>query len=156
MKELLIYYLKLFPKIEKNYFCGLHGEGSNRRTSSGHRNDFQSHFSRSFFWKKSFLDIFWRSFRGLKTYSEKKDLWVRTFKLTLRGKFPHKYDQMFRTHVHGKLSNNINIIRLFTLKGPKRPSMEILEISLNQNSVILKCRPVFEDHQNKNRRYCPN
>ena len=39
---------------------------------SGPRNDFQSHFSRSFFGKKIFLDIFWRSFRGLKTYSEKK------------------------------------------------------------------------------------
>ena len=48
--------------------------------SSGPRNDFQSHFSRSFFGKKIFLDIFWRSFRGLKTYSEKKDSWVRTFK----------------------------------------------------------------------------
>ena len=41
-------------------------------------------FSKSFFkvfsWKTIFLGIFWCSFRGLKTYSEKKDLWVRTFK----------------------------------------------------------------------------
>ena len=41
-------------------------------------------FSKSFFkvlFGKFSLDMFWGSFRGVKTYSEKKDIWVRTFKV---------------------------------------------------------------------------
>ena len=62
--------------------CTLSAEGSGEpifrrvmslRNSSGPRNDFQSFF-KVFFWKKICLDIFWRSFRGIKTYSEKKKI----------------------------------------------------------------------------------
>ena len=40
----------------------------------------KSFFKVFFFGKKIFLDIFWRSFGGLKRILNKKDLWVRTFK----------------------------------------------------------------------------
>ena len=36
------------------------------------RKDFQSHFSKSFFWEKKNLDMFLGSFRDVKTYSEQK------------------------------------------------------------------------------------
>ena len=36
------------------------------------RKDFLSHFSRSLFWEKNLLDMFWVSFGGVETYSEQK------------------------------------------------------------------------------------
>ena len=44
-------------------------EGGSPLKSARARKDFQSHFSRSLFWEKSFLDMFWGSFRGVKIYS---------------------------------------------------------------------------------------
>ena len=68
--KLMIYYLGVFSKIEKKQPLDI-GETSAR-------------FSKSFF-MVLFLEfflymLFLGSFRGVKTYSEKKDLWVRTFK----------------------------------------------------------------------------
>ena len=46
-------------------------EGENKRAW----NNFQSHYSRSFFLERYFLGMFWGSFGGLKTYSEKKKIY---------------------------------------------------------------------------------
>ena len=55
------------------------------------------------------------------------------------------------SHVHEKLSNNMYIIRLkitiFILNGNLENMFES-KLSMKLGKVILKCRPVFEDHQN--------
>ena len=53
-------------------------EGGSVLKSARARKAFQSHFSRS---------LLWGSFRGVKTYSEKKRFMVKTFKIQM------KYDQ---------------------------------------------------------------
>ena len=47
-------------------------EGGSLLKSARARKNFQSHFSRSLLWTKKNLDMFWGSFRGVKTYSEQK------------------------------------------------------------------------------------
>ena len=54
--------------------------GHDPRTIVGTSERFSKSLFKVFFWGKIFLENFWRSFRHLKTYSEKNDLWVRTFK----------------------------------------------------------------------------
>ena len=60
------------------------------------------------------------------------------------------------SHVHEKLSNNMYIIRLkitiFILNGNLGNMFES-KLSMKLGKVILKCRPIFVDHQNKNSRY---
>ena len=72
------------------------GEGGSPLKLARARRDFQSHFSRSLLWKKSVLDMFWGSFRGVKKYSENKTFWVRTFNFTVDGGWLVPLDQHSR------------------------------------------------------------